>query len=400
MLLMANKRRVILFSIGILVFATVQPTMASADQLLVEPDFQSGYSRTLFNHWIDEDIDGCDTRAEVLIAEAVVKPKVGKKCVLTGGKWLSAYDGKSITKASDLEIDHVVPLAEAWRSGAWRWTEDQRQIFANDLADSRSLIAVSTSQKRLKGDKDVALWLPTRGVCAYITNWIAVKFRYSMSVDGAEASTLNKYLASCGITNINVVILPDFVVAKSPSAELSPTPTPTPSAVVKKMPELPKPILKSMDSTTFEIEIPEIAGWDFSLMKLTLNLTGAGAGDCKKETVIESLPFTLKCSGILAKEVWIVSLQGSGTYGKVDPTLAFSGYLSFDSFPKLGTVPTPTTPSPTATTPSPTATTPSPTTPPEPSSTASAPSSSGKLCWVNPYTRKDGTPVKGYYRKC
>ena len=83
--MIASKRRVILFAIGVLVFATLQPTMASADQLLVEPDFQSGYSRTLFNHWIDEDIDGCDTRTEVLIAEAVVKPKVGKKCVLMMG---------------------------------------------------------------------------------------------------------------------------------------------------------------------------------------------------------------------------------------------------------------------------------------------------------------------------
>jgi hypothetical protein len=76
--------------------------------------------------------------------EAIVKPKIGPKCKLTGGKWISAYDGKTITNASQLDVDHLVPLAEAWRSGAWKWTPVQRQTFANDLEIFNSDINFST----------------------------------------------------------------------------------------------------------------------------------------------------------------------------------------------------------------------------------------------------------------
>ena len=362
----------------------IQPVAANASELVVTQDYQGTYSRSAFKHWIDEDRNGCNTRTEVLIAEALVKPKVGKKCVLTGGRWLSAYDGKTTAKASDLDVDHLVPLAEAWRSGAWKWTPAQREAFANDLSDPRALIAVSLSQNRSKGDKDIASWLPAKGVCTYISNWMAIKFRYALSVDANEATVLNRYLQSCSITNIDVVFLEEF----QPNTEVMPTPipTPTPAPAVKKMPEIPKPLLKSIESTYFEIEVPEIANWDFSIMKLTLNLTGYGAGNCKSETVIESLPFTLKCSGILAKQVWIVSLQGSGTYGRVEPTLAFSGSISLDSFPKAGALPTPSPVTPTPT--------------PEPIATDSATSPAIKRCWVNGYTRKNGTYVSGYYRSC
>lgn len=381
---MRNHRLSILIVLGSLLLATIQPTTASADQLLIESDYQVGFSRDLFKHWIDEDGDGCDTRAEVLIDEAIVKPKIGKNCLLTGGKWVSPYDGKTTTKAIDLDIDHVVPLAEAWRSGAWRWTESQRQFYANDLSDPRALSAVSLTQNRSKGDRDVASWLPKKGVCSYITNWIAIKFRYSLTVDSAEASTLNRYLSSCSISNINVVILPEFVVSKTPSGESSQSPSA--SAAIKKMPELPKPVLKSISATSFEIEVAEIANWDFSLMKLTLNLIGTGIGDCKKETIIESFPFRLKCSGILANNVWIVSLQGNGAYGKVEPTIAFSEYLTFDSFQKISPSPTPS---------------PSISTNPTPAATPeSTTSSTVKRCWVNGYTRKNGTYVSGYWRSC
>ena len=105
---------------------------AVADTLVVSQDRLTGYNRALFKLWIDADKNGCDTRAEVLIQEAIVKPKIGKKCALTGGKWLSPYDAKATTKATDLDIDHVVPLAEAWRSGAWAWSATKRQAYAND----------------------------------------------------------------------------------------------------------------------------------------------------------------------------------------------------------------------------------------------------------------------------
>ena len=204
---------------------------ASADVLVVSEDRSIGYKRSLFKHWIDADKNGCDTRAEVLIEEAIVKPKKGKKCALTGGKWLSAYDGKTTIKASDLDIDHAVPLAEAWRSGAWAWTPLQRQSYANDLTESRALIAVSLGQNRSKGDRDVSGWLPLKGVCAYIETWITIKVKYSLTVDSKEMSVLSNYIESCGLVELETP-------TQAPTATPSPTPTvtatPTPTATKVK----------------------------------------------------------------------------------------------------------------------------------------------------------------------
>ena len=175
------------------------PAMAESLQLVVAEDRTTGYNRALFKHWIDADKNGCDTRAEVLIEEAVTKPKVSAKCKLTGGKWLSAYDGKTVTNASLLDVDHMVPLAEAWRSGAWKWSSSQRQAYANDLEDSRALIAVTLSTNRSKGDKDPALWMPAKEQCTYAENWIAVKVKYSLTVDAKEATKLNLLINSCGL---------------------------------------------------------------------------------------------------------------------------------------------------------------------------------------------------------
>ena len=163
----------------------------------IAQDKESGYDRALFKHWIDADKNRCDTRAEVLISEAVVKPKVDRKCKITGGKWLSTYDNKSVTNASQLDVDHLVPLAEAWRSGAWAWTAMQRQEFANDLTDKRALIAVTLSTNRSKGDKDISEWVPKVDTCGYVQNWIAIKIRYSLTYDTKEAAALSTYFAKC-----------------------------------------------------------------------------------------------------------------------------------------------------------------------------------------------------------
>ena len=165
---------------------------AGADVLTVSQDQLSGYNRSLFKHWIDADKDGCDTRAEVLIQEAIVRPKIGKKCVLIGGKWRSEYDGKTTSKASDLDIDHVVPLAEAWRSGAWAWSSLKRQAFANDLENAEALIAVSASTNRSKGDKDPSLWMPSENQCQYLNSWVQVKLKYGLTADKIEWNFISK----------------------------------------------------------------------------------------------------------------------------------------------------------------------------------------------------------------
>jgi hypothetical protein len=161
---------------------------------------RSGYSRAKFKHWIDADRDGCDTRAEVLIGEARKRPSVGAGCSLSGGTWFSYYDSKTITSSSGLDIDHLVPLAEAWDSGARRWDAGTRTRFANDLRYGASLIAVSASTNRSKGDRDPAQWMPPNtGVhCAYAAQWTAVKTRWKLSVDRAERKALRRTLRGCG----------------------------------------------------------------------------------------------------------------------------------------------------------------------------------------------------------
>jgi hypothetical protein len=230
------KRKIIALFL-IVGFLSPLDTAIAADEIQIRTAAErlGGYDRNLFKHWIDADKNGCDTRKEVLIAEAIVKPKKGPKCALTGGKWVSAYDGKTYTKDASLDIDHMVPLAEAWRSGAWAWTAKQRQDFANDLTDSRALIAVTASANRSKGDQDPKTWLPSKGKCSYIESWVAIKVRYSLTFDIGELSVIQSYFTSCPITNISSEVLSGFEtagnqVAPTPTPSASATPTPTPSS--------------------------------------------------------------------------------------------------------------------------------------------------------------------------
>lgn len=185
----------------VLVFAAVLLPQSSIAQfsLTMAPDKLSGYDRKLFKHWIDQDGDGCNTRLEVLIEEAIKTPKVGKNCSLSGGVWKSPYDDKIYTNPSKLDIDHLVPLAEAWRSGAWRWTAKQRESFANDLQEPNSLIAVSLNLNRSKGDQDLSGWTPPKGKCSYLKAWITVKTKYSLTVDLIESRVLSSLAKTCSI---------------------------------------------------------------------------------------------------------------------------------------------------------------------------------------------------------
>ncbi len=165
------------------------------------------YDRAYFPHWIDEDGDGCDTRREVLIAESTVAPVVGSGCSVTG-RWTSLYDGVIATSITVLDIDHVVALREAWVSGAHAWTTNQRRAFANDLGDARSLRAVTSATNQSKSASDPAGWLPATGVCEFVLDWVAVKHRWSLSIDSAEKSAIGSVLAgSCGTTSVTAPVV-------------------------------------------------------------------------------------------------------------------------------------------------------------------------------------------------
>lgn len=169
-------------------------------------EVRTGYNRDLFPHWIDADGDGCNTRYEVLIAEATTKPTVSGTCTLSGGRWFSYYDSATWTAPADLDIDHMVALAEAWDSGARTWPTSRRQAYANDLGDGRSLAAVTDNVNQSKGDKDPAEWMPptTSVHCRYITEFVATKIRWRLTVDTAEKAKLTSVAAGCTNTTLTV----------------------------------------------------------------------------------------------------------------------------------------------------------------------------------------------------
>ncbi|MFD4665867.1 HNH endonuclease family protein [Streptomyces halstedii] len=156
----------------------------------------SGYSRDKFPHWITQS-GTCNTR-EVVLKRDGTGVVQDASCAATSGSWYSEYDGATWTAASDVDIDHMVPLAEAWRSGASSWTNAQRQAYANDLTRPQ-LIAVTDNVNQSKGDKDPAKWMPPRAAyhCTYARAWVHVKHHYDLSVDSAEKTALQTALKGC-----------------------------------------------------------------------------------------------------------------------------------------------------------------------------------------------------------
>jgi hypothetical protein len=155
----------------------------------------SGYSREKFPHWLSTG-SNCDVRDTVLKRDGTNVKLSG--CNVVAGTWVSSYDGDKITDPGKVDIDHMVPLANAWRSGAKAWTTQEREDFANDLEDPQ-LIAVSASSNRSKGDQDPSTWKPelTSAWCEYAQDWIVVKSRWKLTVTAAEKSALTDMLEKC-----------------------------------------------------------------------------------------------------------------------------------------------------------------------------------------------------------
>jgi hypothetical protein len=168
---------------------------AAVRALPIARERRTGYDRDKFHLWIDADGDCLDTRAEVLTQESLARVTGG--CTIDTGRWRSYYDAVTWTQASDVDIDHVVPLAEAWDSGARRWTAKTRERYANDLADRRTLVAVTDNVNQSKGDQDIAEWVPAHGLCRYLRQWTVVKTRWSLHVDRAEKRALKRLAAGC-----------------------------------------------------------------------------------------------------------------------------------------------------------------------------------------------------------
>ena len=196
--------------------AVVYEDLALLDALTVAPEQHSGtYERSLFPHWDDVDGNGCDTRCEVLTAQRS-----------PDGSWFSEWDGATEVDSSLVHVDHVVSLAEAWRSGAHGWTLRMRDEFADDRAN---LLAVTAASNLRKGDRDAAHWFPSRheANCLWARTTVLVKGGWELSVDPPEKEALRNLLTACG--------------AVPPTTTTTTAPSPPPTTTVAIQPLAPSP---------------------------------------------------------------------------------------------------------------------------------------------------------------
>jgi len=182
--------------------------------------------KTQFGEWTRPSGSACTTRQLVLARDSQI---ANQACKSVTGDWVSPYDGKHFVRSDGhrMEIDHMVPEKEAWVSGAATWTQQSRIRYANDLGYTHSLIAVSRHANRSKGDSEPAEWKkgPASSYeCTYIGYWIAVKYRWSLSVDEAEKADLETSLKGCGTkSDVEVPTKAKIVMASTSTPSASQT---------------------------------------------------------------------------------------------------------------------------------------------------------------------------------
>ena len=159
------------------------------------------YDRAEWRHWIDEDGDCQDTRQEVLIEESRIEITFTSDgiCRVSQGQWFGSFTATTVTEPGELDIDHLIPLANAHRSGGWAWTSEQKRAFANSLDDPDHLIAVTFGANRSKGARGPDEWRPPNGSywCAYAIDWIRIKHAWDLTATPTEADALQEMLATC-----------------------------------------------------------------------------------------------------------------------------------------------------------------------------------------------------------
>ena len=166
---------------------------------------KTGYTRAQFGpEWADVDRNGCDTRNDILkrdLTNLVFKEKT-KSCTVLSGTLIDPFSGETInfvrgnSTSMEVQIDHSVALSNAWQTGAFKLTADQRKAFANDPLN---LLAVKGKLNLQKGDGDAATWLPPLKSfrCDYVSRQIAVKMKYKLWFTAPEKEAMIRILKSC-----------------------------------------------------------------------------------------------------------------------------------------------------------------------------------------------------------
>ena len=203
---------VAVFAVALAAFLFLPPASAQTDPLAgirIEPEASVSYNRARdYGGWLrmSAPYNRCFNVRDQVLAEESTKsrfkfdePETGWRCKITAGSWKDAYTGNRATDPKELDIDHLVPLKEAHLSGGHRWSKEKRKEYANFLRDPNHLIAVDFSENRKKGDKDPPNYMPPNDAyhCTYLRNWIAVKRRWELSMDSAEAVFIRDRYSAC-----------------------------------------------------------------------------------------------------------------------------------------------------------------------------------------------------------
>jgi len=201
----------------------------------------TGYSRDDFGQaWFDTDRNGCDTRNDILRRDLTDRSMKNSCLVLAGTLNPGPYTGKNIRfvygGASEVDVDHIVALSDAWQKGAATWSAGTRLAFANDPLD---LLTVDSGANRAKGDGDAATWLPgnTSYRCTYVARQVAVKTKFQVWVTLAERDAMLRVLSGCASMPLpapgpapTTAALPRN--APMPTTTAAPAPRPAPTATV------------------------------------------------------------------------------------------------------------------------------------------------------------------------
>jgi hypothetical protein len=156
-----------------------------------------------FGGWAYPDSQTCrNTRAHVLVRDADSKTEIkytnGSECSVATGLWHDPYTGRDFRRARDLDIDHVVPLHHAWLTGAARWKPDRRCHYANFMKNSIHLLAVSSSENRMKGDRGPDSYMPPNSAeqCTYLTKWMMIKTIWQLTATASEVQAIEQTFAT------------------------------------------------------------------------------------------------------------------------------------------------------------------------------------------------------------